>query len=305
MKLSDLRIFITIIEAGSLSRAAQIRGTSQPNLSRILRDIEEQIGTPLLIRTGRGVELTPSGQVFRAFATQTLASYRAVLDEAARLGEGLPEQITVALPMRTEHILLPALLRTFATSLPQVKLIAREAFSEAAQQELAARKVDAMIGYLPSLPESDSAVVGHEAFYAIGDPKYLGETTDLIAMREVIELPLIVAGPKRFLDHITRAAHDCGGTLSPVRHCSAADAMVAFACEGEGVAVLPYSNFRREALRGEVCYRRIIEPAIERAIYVNLRPGLNGAVHRKLKDTILAALNSIREETRWLSFSRG
>src|SRR6204780_843883 len=65
MELRHLRYFVAVAETESLSLAAKSKlHTSQPSLSRQLRDLEEEIGAQLLPRTPRGVALTPAGRAF-------------------------------------------------------------------------------------------------------------------------------------------------------------------------------------------------------------------------------------------------
>ena len=65
MELRHLRYFVAVAETGSLTEAAANRlYTSQPSLSRQLRDLELEVGAQLLIRGPRGVELTPAGRDF-------------------------------------------------------------------------------------------------------------------------------------------------------------------------------------------------------------------------------------------------
>jgi LysR family hca operon transcriptional activator len=65
MELRHLRYFVAVAEEGSLTVAAERRlHTAQPSLSRQIRDLEYEVGMPLLLRSARGVELTESGKVF-------------------------------------------------------------------------------------------------------------------------------------------------------------------------------------------------------------------------------------------------
>jgi LysR family hca operon transcriptional activator len=63
MELRHLRYFVAVVDAGSLTTAAERLHTSQPSLSRQIRDLEYQVGAKLLSRSVRGVVLTDAGKV--------------------------------------------------------------------------------------------------------------------------------------------------------------------------------------------------------------------------------------------------
>ena len=73
MELRHLRYFVRVAEAENVSRAARKLHISQPAVSRQIRDLEEEIGLPLLKRSGKSVRLTEAGRLF-------LAEARAVLE---------------------------------------------------------------------------------------------------------------------------------------------------------------------------------------------------------------------------------
>jgi LysR family nitrogen assimilation transcriptional regulator len=258
------------------------------------------LNTTLLRRDGRGVHLTPAGEAFAEFASDTLVRFDRTMDTITGLAKGLPDTVAITLPMRTEHLLLPSLLRGFAEAAPDVTLQAHEAFSEASLKDLGARRVDASISYLPPQPPMDGCIIATEMFYAVGAPDLLGASNAPIPMAEVLSLPLIVAGPDRYLSHLHDAAAQAGGVLAPVRFCSAADAMVAFAVEGEGVAILPHSNFSREADRGELCFRQIVSPVIERPVYLGFRAGLSRDTCAMLKRIVLTSMSRVGDRGRWI-----
>src|ERR1700757_3045896 len=63
--LRELRYFLSVAQTGNLGRAARDLNVSQPAISLQLRKLEEGFGTPLLLRHGRGVTLTPAGARLR------------------------------------------------------------------------------------------------------------------------------------------------------------------------------------------------------------------------------------------------
>ncbi len=96
MELRHLRYFIAVAEEGSLLTAAQRRlNTSQPSLSRQIRDLESEIGVKLLERQARGVALTAAGRVFLDHARLALLQVEAATDGARRAEQ--PERLVFAM----------------------------------------------------------------------------------------------------------------------------------------------------------------------------------------------------------------
>src|SRR5262245_2748313 len=62
LKLQDIRVLMSVVQAGSVSKAAGLLGTAQPALSRSIAQLEQTIGVRLLDRGPRGVEPTAYGR---------------------------------------------------------------------------------------------------------------------------------------------------------------------------------------------------------------------------------------------------
>src|ERR1700690_1392583 len=88
MELRHLRYFVAVVEEGSLSTAAERRlHTSQPSLSRQIRDLEDQVGVELLSRSVHGVELTAAGKAFLDHARLALTQAEAAKEAARRAAQ--------------------------------------------------------------------------------------------------------------------------------------------------------------------------------------------------------------------------
>src|ERR1700732_2600558 len=102
MELRHLRYFVAVVEAGSLTTAAELRlHTSQPSLSRQIRDLEYQVGAELLSRSVHGIELTVSGKAFLDHARLALAQVDAAVGAAHRAVQ--PARKTFAIGFQTGH----------------------------------------------------------------------------------------------------------------------------------------------------------------------------------------------------------
>ena len=97
-RLQQLAVFVRAAESGSFSRAARELGLSQPSVSRIVGELEERLGTTLLLRTTRRITLTHAGALFLERARELLAGLEDA-EDAARGRDSLRGLIRLALPV--------------------------------------------------------------------------------------------------------------------------------------------------------------------------------------------------------------
>jgi LysR family transcriptional regulator, hca operon transcriptional activator len=123
MELRHLRYFIAVAEEGSLLTAAQRRlNTSQPSLSRQIRDLESEIGVKLLERQARGVALTAAGRVFLDHARLALLQVEAATDGARRAEQPERPTFTMGFLAGQEVVWLPHALRIVREEAPGVEI---------------------------------------------------------------------------------------------------------------------------------------------------------------------------------------
>src|SRR5271169_5475220 len=102
MELRHLRYFIAVAEAGSLTVAAEKRlHTAQPSLSRQIRDLEYEVGVPLMNRSVHGIELTAAGRAFLDHARLAITQAEAAAEAARRAAR--PARKTFAIGFQTGH----------------------------------------------------------------------------------------------------------------------------------------------------------------------------------------------------------
>lgn len=125
--LDVLRSFAAGMELGSFAKAAERLGRSTSAVSAQLRKLEEQAGTPIFRKAGRGLALTEAGETMLAYARRLLA----LNDEAAAAVHGVDLEGWVRLGLSEDfgEALLPAVLGRFARAHPRVRIEARIARS--------------------------------------------------------------------------------------------------------------------------------------------------------------------------------
>jgi LysR family hca operon transcriptional activator len=124
MELRHLRYFIAVAEEGSFTVAAQKRlYTAQPSLSRQMQDLEEEVGTLLLKRVARGVELTAAGRAFLEHARTALLQVDAAIEAARRAAEPTKSTFVVGFLTGYEIEWLPPLMRILHDALPTTEVV--------------------------------------------------------------------------------------------------------------------------------------------------------------------------------------
>ena len=144
MELRHLRYFVAVAEAGSLTVAAEQRlHTSQPSLSRQIRDLEQEVGAQLLTRGARGIELTPAGRAFLDHARLVLSQVEAATEAARRVAH--PAKPRFAIGFLTGHELtwMPEALRILRDELPNIDVMISSQYSPLLADGLSKGKIDA------------------------------------------------------------------------------------------------------------------------------------------------------------------
>lgn len=304
MRLLDLKCFVAIAEEGGLSQASLVVGISQPGLSRVLRDLETRLKAQLVRRTGRGVELTDAGRVFLDFALDTLANYYETRDRVQSLSNQMPSHLRIAVPIRLERLLSAPLLAAFSRDFPEVTVEILESYSEASLKMLSEGRCDVMIGYLQQPKAPKDPPVYSEEIFLVGVPKLIGSAGTPIDLSEAAELKFLLPSGTHYRAMLDAAFEAVGKPIIVARRLETAEAIVAFAAEGEGAALLAYSNVYREVERGELAFRPISPPGVRRDIVLNISRNLSPAITKLTAVCVKAALAEVAPTARWFKSPR-
>src|SRR5271156_5807287 len=154
MELRHLRYFIAVAETGSLTVAAERRlYTSQPSLSRQIRDLEEEVGAELFSRSARGVELTAAGKAFLDHARLALSQVDAATEAARRAAQPMKQVFALGFLTGQEMTWLPRTMQVLRDELPNIEVKVLSGYSPDLAEELARGRLD--LAFLRAEPGFD------------------------------------------------------------------------------------------------------------------------------------------------------
>ncbi len=142
MELRYLRYFVAVAQELHFGRAAQRVGIVQPALSQQIKALEEELGTPLLRRNKRRVELTPAGRVFLGEARKTLAQAEQAVQAARQAGRGETGHLAIGFVSSAAYGQLINAFRVMRTRFPGVTLSLQDLTSEEQVGDLQAQRLD-------------------------------------------------------------------------------------------------------------------------------------------------------------------
>jgi LysR family transcriptional regulator, hca operon transcriptional activator len=144
IELRHLRYFVAVAEAGSLTVAAQRKlFTSQPSLSRQIRNLEDQVGAQLLTRSARGIELTPAGRAFLDQARSVLSQVETAADAARGIAHPVKPCFVIGFLTNHELTWMPEVFRILRDELPNIDIMISSQYSPPLANALLKGTVDA------------------------------------------------------------------------------------------------------------------------------------------------------------------
>ena len=142
MELRHLKYFVAVAELGSISSAAQKLFIAQPPLSLQIKQLEEEVGTPLLIRYPRGVRLSPAGETFLAQAKDILERADRAKRLARQTNNAAGGVVRIGYVPTACHTILPRLILLLRERRPECDIDVREMTTAQQVQALRRHEID-------------------------------------------------------------------------------------------------------------------------------------------------------------------
>ncbi|MFP1729581.1 LysR family transcriptional regulator [Lonsdalea quercina] len=272
MELRYLRYFVAVASTRHFTRAAESLGISQPPLSQQIQKLEREIGTPLLKRMTRGVEMTEAGEAFYQDAKQILELTDAAMERVRCIARGESGAINVGFSCAvTFHPLVLKMLRLFRQRFPSVQMQPQEEHINEILESLRNRSTDIAFVRLPCDigDEFDGEILVEEDMRLVLPDSHPLSDQQEVHLSQMEAEPLIIF-PRELCpslhDMIIRACYLAGyqpkiNPLAP--HITATISMVA---SGFGITFIPESLSCIQT--GNVTYHEIDTPHLNTQIAV-------------------------------------
>lgn len=259
MELRHLRYFVAVAEELHFGRAATRLSIVQPSLSQQIRQLEDELGFPLLYRTKRSVELTDAGRVFLSEAQHILAQVREAKRTAQRAYRGEVGRLVIGYISSSTHDLLPIMLRVYRERFPDVEVALRELTTQEQLRALEEEYIQVGLLRLPiSAPMVNIEVVRREPIVCVLPARHP------LAMREQIDVsllanePFVLQSSQRGAGYYVQLMKLClasGFSPNVIQEVTEIHTIVSLVAAGMGVSLVPLSA--RDIRSQGVVYREL------------------------------------------------
>jgi len=269
MELRQLRYFVAIAKHGSFSKAAEQVFVAQSALSHQLAQLEAELGTRLLHRSRRGVELSESGRIFLAHATAIL---RQVDDAIAsvRNNAGDPSgKVVFGVPHSASNALALPLLQAVRQHLPKVELELTEELTGNLVQQLRSGQINlALLFDDGSIAEFACEYLLDEALALISPASAADRPQAAVSLQQALLLPLILPANPHGVRPIIEAAARAHGLAGPnvIADISSVSILRTTLLAGLGHTLLPVMPLQHELAAGTLCAIPVENPTLTRRL---------------------------------------
>jgi LysR family nitrogen assimilation transcriptional regulator len=295
MDLRQLRYFVGIVQAGSLSRAADQLHVAQSAISHHLASLESELGRQLVTRGPKGIQLTDAGGVLYRHAEAILRHVEFAKQDALNVPNVPSGRVSIGFPVALASILATELFVRIRTAYPQILLHLADGTSAVLRERLDNGRLD-MALLLTGKPERGLAVeplVLEEMFYVTADQDH-----SPVCIADAARRPLLLPGPGSGVQRDTRQTFEKHGLpLELIGECDSLNTMRELVASGIGNAIMTWSALHSGDPRLALNYRRFIDAKMVRPVAlcfseVGLRSPAVEAVALTLKSLVRELVES-------------
>jgi DNA-binding transcriptional LysR family regulator len=253
--LESLDLLVTVADTGSIGRAAERLGLSQPGASLRIRALEKRLGVSLLDRSTAGSRLTPAGSIVVGMARPLLALAADLANGVATLRSEQHERLDVAASMTVSEYLLPEWLVALHAELPDTSVALQVANSATVEEMVRAREV--VLGFVEGVHTPrrlrSKRVAQDELVVVVGPQHRWARRSRPIGVGELATTPMVLreegSGTRETFEQLMKPY---GGLARPVLELASTTAIKAAVATGNAPAVMSGLAVRHEVAEGRL-----------------------------------------------------
>lgn len=303
MDVRQLRYFVTIVDFGSLGKAAEKLYVAQPSLSQQIARLEEDLGVALLVRSPQGVKPTAAGQAMYRHARLVLRQMEQLRQEVKDGTSAESGTVAVGFPTTMVSILALPVFERVRARYPGIRLQFFESMSGYISELLANGRLDLAILFRDSnTPGVTALPVLDEELYVLGETgggrRSTARTCSLAELNGVPMVAPSVANGLRVLLERTFLRENVD--LNIVADIDSLPTLLSIAESGAACTILPASSVMQRAAGGRLRMRRIVAPEIRRPAslcWSNTLPANSAAI--AVRRTIVELISELAAQQAW------
>lgn len=247
--LSDLRLFLSVVEAGSITHGAERMHLAIAAASTRIRNMEAALGTPLLHRERQGVQPTPAGRTLVHHARMLLQQAERMHSELAQYAEGIKGQVRLLSNTNALTEFLPEPLSDFLASHPQVNIDLEERLSDEIVAAVADGTADiGIVAATVKVAGLETLPFRTDRFVLVVAPKHQLSAVGRIPFAEVLDFDFVGLDRSSALQRfLSEKAERIGRRLKLRVQLRSFDAVCRFVECNVGIGIVPATTAERHA----------------------------------------------------------
>ncbi|WP_426434733.1 LysR family transcriptional regulator [Bradyrhizobium genosp. P] len=273
VSLKHLRAANSVAVYGSFTAAAADLGMTQSAVSRLVLQLERQLGVSLFLRSTRNVTLTAPGREFTTSTQRLLADLGTQVDNARALGGQIRGRLIISCLLSLTHHLVPEAVLKYRKAHPGVEIHLREGLGSEVYEDVRSGVADFGVGNIAALgQEVVSEDVVQESCFAILPSRHPLRNKITVSLRELRDEPFVSlptsSGLRQQIDTVATAN---GIVLKHGTVVEQFGTLYDFVAANVGISIVPASALPRRAPRGVVVKKLVSPPLVRRIGILRLK----------------------------------
>lgn len=270
MNLRQLNYFAKTVELGNITRAAEALNVAQPALGLQIRQLEQELEVPLLVRHSRGITPTRPGQVLYERACDILRRVEDAKAEITGYAGSEKESLILGITPGMTNVIGNTIYVDAPKALPDVHLSIVEEMSYVLIDALERDDIDLAIAYeVPDRPALLRTPLIEEELVFVAGPATVLKEGDSIDLQDLLGYKLVLADERDTVRRLLAAeAERLALPLRVAFEATSVSMMKSLVTRGEVASVMPRGTVAAELSAGQMVCQRIATPTITRTLYL-------------------------------------